>query len=101
MGLSAFIGVLPCASSAMGTIDNEVTRRGSKGSTLSRLDFRRKPRMEEDDFISKTQRKRLMSELQDVGAVPKGSTPEELASHVQAELAKWAPIVKASGAQID
>lgn len=34
----------------------------------SRLDFRRKPRMEEDDFISKTQRKRLMSELQDVGA---------------------------------
>jgi tripartite-type tricarboxylate transporter receptor subunit TctC len=44
---------------------------------------------------------KVQAKLQDVGAMPKGSTPEELASHVQAELAKWAPIVKASGAQID
>jgi tripartite-type tricarboxylate transporter receptor subunit TctC len=29
-----------------------------------------------------------------------GSTPDRLAAHVQAELAKWAPIVKESGAQI-
>jgi tripartite-type tricarboxylate transporter receptor subunit TctC len=43
----------------------------------------------------------VQAKLQDVGAVPKGSTPEELASHVKAELEKWAPIVKASGAQID
>jgi tripartite-type tricarboxylate transporter receptor subunit TctC len=43
----------------------------------------------------------VQAKLKDVGAVPKGSTPEELASHVQAELAKWAPVVKASGAQID
>jgi tripartite-type tricarboxylate transporter receptor subunit TctC len=43
----------------------------------------------------------VQAKLKDVGAVPKGSTPDELASHVKAELAKWAPIVKASGAQID
>jgi len=29
------------------------------------------------------------------------STPEELATHVKAELAKWEPIVKASGVQMD
>lgn len=30
-----------------------------------------------------------------------GSTPEELSAHVKAELAKWAPIVKSSGIQLD
>jgi len=29
------------------------------------------------------------------------STPEELGAHVKAELAKWEPIVKASGVQMD
>ena len=35
--------------------------------------------MEEDDFISKTQRKRQMSELQDVGAALVALSPEQLA----------------------
>jgi tripartite-type tricarboxylate transporter receptor subunit TctC len=30
-----------------------------------------------------------------------GSTPEGLAAHVKAELAKWAPVVRASGARLD
>jgi tripartite-type tricarboxylate transporter receptor subunit TctC len=30
-----------------------------------------------------------------------GSTPEALSAHVKAELAKWAPIVKSSGIQLD
>jgi tripartite-type tricarboxylate transporter receptor subunit TctC len=30
-----------------------------------------------------------------------GSTPEQLSDHVKAELAKWAPIVKSSGIQLD
>ena len=30
-----------------------------------------------------------------------GSTPKSTADFVKAELAKWAPIIKASGAQID
>ena len=40
--------------------------------------------------------------LQDIGIDPTpGSTPEKLASFVKEELAKWAPIIKASGAQLD
>jgi len=39
--------------------------------------------------------------LAELSATTVGSTPEELAAHVTKELAKWAPIVKASGAQID
>jgi len=43
----------------------------------------------------------VQAKLQGFGAQVKGSTPDELGAHVQAELAKWAPVVKASGAQID
>jgi tripartite-type tricarboxylate transporter receptor subunit TctC len=43
----------------------------------------------------------VKAKLQDLSTTVMGSTPEELASHVKAELAKWAPVVKASGAQID
>ena len=39
--------------------------------------------------------------LADLSATVVGSTPEALGEHVRKELAKWAPIVKASGAQID
>jgi tripartite-type tricarboxylate transporter receptor subunit TctC len=43
----------------------------------------------------------IAAKLKDLSAMVVGSTPEELATHVQAEIAKWAPIVKASGAQLD
>ncbi|MBS7539084.1 tripartite tricarboxylate transporter substrate binding protein [Ancylobacter lacus] len=43
----------------------------------------------------------VQAKLADFSATVVGSTPEELAAHVTAELAKWAPVVKASGAQID
>jgi len=43
----------------------------------------------------------VQAKLQGFGAQVKGSTPNELAAHVRAELAKWAPVVKTSGAQID
>ncbi len=39
--------------------------------------------------------------LEELSITPVGSTPEELAAHVEAELAKWAPVIKASGAQLD
>jgi tripartite-type tricarboxylate transporter receptor subunit TctC len=42
----------------------------------------------------------VVTKLKDLSIKAVGSTPDELAAHVQAELAKWAPIVKASGAQI-
>lgn len=44
---------------------------------------------------------KVQARLADFSAVTVGSTPEQLAAHVKAELAKWAPIVKASGAQLD
>jgi tripartite-type tricarboxylate transporter receptor subunit TctC len=39
--------------------------------------------------------------LNDVSAEIVGSTPEALGEHVKVELAKWAPIAKASGAVVD
>ncbi|MDF2618666.1 MAG: hypothetical protein K0S00_1325 [Xanthobacteraceae bacterium] len=44
---------------------------------------------------------KVQARLADFSAVSVGSTPEELGEHVKKELAKWAPIVKASGARLD
>jgi len=44
---------------------------------------------------------KVQARLADFSATSVGSTPEELGEHVKKEMAKWAPIVKASGAQID
>ena len=35
------------------------------------------------------------------GAVPGGSTPQEFAAFIDAEIRKWAPVVKTSGARVD
>ena len=44
----------------------------------------------------------ILKRLQDVGVDPTpGGTPEKLAEFIRAELAKWAPIIKASGAHVD
>lgn len=44
----------------------------------------------------------VLKRLQDTGVDPTpGSTPEKLAEFLKAELAKWAPIIKTSGAQVD
>ena len=44
----------------------------------------------------------VLKRLQDAGVDPTpGSTPEKLAAFIKAELSKWAPIIKASGAQVD
>jgi tripartite-type tricarboxylate transporter receptor subunit TctC len=44
----------------------------------------------------------VLKRLQDVGVDPTpDSTPEKLAAFIKSELAKWAPIIKASGASVD
>ena len=44
----------------------------------------------------------ILKRLQDVGVDPTpDGTPEKLAEFIRAELAKWAPIIKASGAHVD
>lgn len=44
----------------------------------------------------------VFSSLEKAGIDPTpGSTPQQTAEFVKAELAKWAPIIKASGAQVD
>ncbi len=43
----------------------------------------------------------VKARLADLSAVSVGSTPAELDAHVKAELAKWGPVVKASGASVD
>jgi len=44
----------------------------------------------------------VFKRLQEVGVDPTpGGTPEKLGEFIKAELAKWAPIIKASGAQVD
>jgi tripartite-type tricarboxylate transporter receptor subunit TctC len=43
----------------------------------------------------------IRQKLIEQGATPVGDTPAEFATHIASELKKWAPIVKASGAQVD
>ena len=44
----------------------------------------------------------ILKRLQDVGVDPtRGGTPEKLAEFIRSELAKWAPIINASGARVD
>jgi tripartite-type tricarboxylate transporter receptor subunit TctC len=43
----------------------------------------------------------VQKRLREIGLEPLGGTPEQLATHVAAELAKWPAIVKASGARLE
>ena len=43
----------------------------------------------------------VKEKLQSQGAIPGGNTPAEFAKFIDAEIAKWALVVKASGAKVD
>lgn len=43
----------------------------------------------------------VIAKMGDFSATIVGSTPEELGSHVKAELAKWEPIVKQAKIQVE
>jgi tripartite-type tricarboxylate transporter receptor subunit TctC len=54
-----------------------------------------------DEAVKAVNDPTVKAKLGEFSAEVVGSTPEQLAEHTKAELAKWAPIVKDSGAQID
>jgi tripartite-type tricarboxylate transporter receptor subunit TctC len=63
------------------------------------------PKAVVDRLAAETRRILALPEVRErlagLGAEPVGSTPAEFASHVQREIAKWAQVVKASGAKAD
>ena len=43
----------------------------------------------------------VKSRFEDLGAVPKGSTPTELAAFLQSEIAKWGPVITEARIKLD
>ena len=43
----------------------------------------------------------IKERLHALGAIPSGNTPAEFGRFIDSEIAKWAPVVKASGAKVD
>ena len=43
----------------------------------------------------------IQKRMQDLGSIPVGSTPEELARHLQAEMAKWGPAIRDANIRLD
>ena len=63
------------------------------------------PRAVVDKLANETRRILALPDVRErlagLGAEPVGSTPPEFSAHVQREIAKWAQVVKASGAKAD
>ncbi len=43
----------------------------------------------------------VKSRFEDLGAVPKGTTPAQLASFLQSEIAKWGPVINDAKIKLD
>lgn len=53
------------------------------------------------EMVAIVQSPEVAGRLQKEGSEPIGSTPDEFARYIKAEIAKWAKVVRASGAQLD
>lgn len=54
-----------------------------------------------DDFAALLKQADVAARIRDIGQEPLGSTPEEYNAYILAEMKKWEPVVKATGAKID
>jgi tripartite-type tricarboxylate transporter receptor subunit TctC len=52
-------------------------------------------------FVKALNSREVSAWLKDQGAIVVGNTPEQFENHIQAELTKWARVVKESGAVPD
>jgi tripartite-type tricarboxylate transporter receptor subunit TctC len=43
----------------------------------------------------------IQKKMQDFGSIPVGSTPEELAKYLRAEIAKWGPVIRDANIRLD
>jgi tripartite-type tricarboxylate transporter receptor subunit TctC len=55
----------------------------------------------QDEVVRALNIPEIRSKLVQLGADPVASTPQEFAAYLRAETAKWAKVVKASGAKPD
>jgi tripartite-type tricarboxylate transporter receptor subunit TctC len=53
------------------------------------------------DIAAVVQSREVSGKLAEMGVEPMGSTPQAYDEVIRAEIAKWAPVVKASGAKVD
>lgn len=54
-----------------------------------------------DEVAAILQTPEIKKRLDDIGAEPGGNSPTQFAAFIETETAKWAKVVKASGATID
>ena len=53
------------------------------------------------DVVALIKQPQFRARMAELGLDPVGSTPEEFDAYIRTEIAKWAPVVKASGAKAD
>jgi len=52
------------------------------------------------DAVAALAEPQIKAKLEQLGVVVIGSTPEQLGAHIQAEMEKWAPVIKAANIRI-